>query len=72
MFDDRLFPVAIFITVRPLSSSAREQSHGVSHMESLSEQLIWFSLEHRDRTFIIFLSAAAVAGASHQNNKPLK
>ena len=72
MFDDRFFPVAIFITVRSLSSSAREQSHGVSHMESLSKQLIWFLLKHRDCRFIMFLSAASVAGASHGNNQLLK
>ncbi len=48
MFDDRFFPVAIFITVRPFSSPAREQSHGVSHMETLSKQLIWFLVECRD------------------------
>lgn len=42
MFDDRFCPVAIFITVRPLSSPAREQSHYVSLMDTLSKKLIWF------------------------------
>lgn len=72
MFDDRFFPVAIFVTVRPLSSPAREQSHGVSHMETLSKQLIWFSTEHRDCKFIVFLSAAADVGAFHHSDQPLK
>ncbi|MEQ2168717.1 hypothetical protein GOODEAATRI_017663 [Goodea atripinnis] len=31
MFDDSFYPVAIFITARPLSSPAGEQSHGVSY-----------------------------------------
>lgn len=63
MFDDSFFPMAIFITVRPFSSPAREQSHGVSHMETLSKQLIWFLMEHGDCKFIMFPSEAANIGA---------
>lgn len=72
MFNDRFFPVAIFISVRPLSSPARLQSRGVSHMENLSKQLIWFSMEHKDCKFIMFLSAPSDLGALHQSDPPLK
>lgn len=71
VFDDRLYPVAILPTVRPLSSPAREQSRGVSHMETLSKQLIWFSAEREETKFIMFLSAASDLGALHQK-EPLK
>lgn len=72
MFDDSFFPVAIFITVRPLSSQAREQSHSVSHTETLSEQLIWFFTEPRDCKFIMLLSAAAEVWAFHWSDQPRK
>lgn len=71
VFDDRLLPAAIFLTVRPLSSPAREQSRGVSHMGTLSKQLIWFAVEHEESKFIMFLSAASDLGALHQK-EPLK
>lgn len=72
MFDDRFVPVAIFVTVRSLSSPAREQSHGVNQMKTLPKQLIWFFLEHRDYKSIMFLSAAVVVRAFDQNNQAPK
>lgn len=50
MFDDRFFPVVISITVRSLSSPAREQSHGVRRHRLCQSN--WFGSLLRERTRI--------------------
>lgn len=39
MFGDGIFPVAMFLTVRPLLS---EQRYSVSHGKTLTKEPIWF------------------------------